>query len=83
MKTQVIDHSGVLMQVAYEPEEPITFVSVHVLDENYRPIGPNIMPLLDGMVVMLTSKEATPFFCTLSDECMESTRIKAMQPPSA
>jgi hypothetical protein len=79
MNTQIIDRSGVLMQVSYEegrpatpdaPAEPITFHSVFVLDGDYRPTGPDILPLLDGMTVMISPSEATPFFCTVDAELM-------------
>lgn len=37
---------------ATPPAQQITFSSIRVLDENYRPCGPNLVPLLDPMLVL-------------------------------
>lgn len=34
------------------PADQITFSSIRVLDENYRPCGPNLVQLLDPMLVL-------------------------------
>lgn len=56
MSQQVVERAGILLRVEFAkgppPNDEVTFSSIHVLDENYRACGPNLVPLLDPMLVL-------------------------------
>lgn len=61
MHTQVIERSGVMLQVEFVPpvsaDEVISFNSIRVLDGDYRPCGPNLVQLLDPLLVLSPEHE--------------------------
>lgn len=69
-QTQVVEYAGVMFRVEYEehPEDPITFYTVHVLDAAYRPVGPNLVALMDGMLIMTNATEAEPLLSRIAEE---------------
>lgn len=59
MTTQVVERAGILMRVDYViTNDEMQFNDVRVLDADYRPCGPNLVPLLDPMLVL---HEGAPF----------------------
>jgi hypothetical protein len=53
LQTQIVEHAGVLLWVEYDDVSPPTFNTVRVLDGEYRPVGPNLVPLLNDLVLIL------------------------------
>lgn len=52
MSKQLFEHAGVLLQVQYEVvHDEVVFESVHALDADYRPVGPDLTSLLDDMLI--------------------------------
>ena len=47
------DESGVMLHVEYDPEHPISFKTVRALDPEYKPVGPNLIPLLDNAYTII------------------------------
>ena len=55
--THIFELSGVLLNVQYSATKPdITFYSVHVMDGNYRCVGPDLMPMLHDTLVLTTPR---------------------------
>lgn len=55
----VYEHAGILLFVEYIKDRDITtFTNVRVVDILYRPIGPNLIPLLKEVIVL--DGEAVP-----------------------
>lgn len=50
----IFEHRGIYLRVDYEPTVPPTFNSVRVVDANYRPIGPDLQPLLHDTLLVTT-----------------------------
>lgn len=48
----IFEHRGVMLRVDYAEGAEPTFNDVRVLDANYRPVGPNLTPLLDNTLLM-------------------------------
>lgn len=55
--SHIFEHNDTLLLVNFvrEPDGVPTFKSVFVLDAEYKPVGPNLVPLLHD--VMLVSEE--------------------------
>lgn len=72
MLTKLVDHDGVLFHVQYHSPSvelgPI-IESIQVLDGDYRPIGPNLVYLLDKMFMLINEGEGTKFLSLVADEC--------------
>lgn len=50
----IYEHNGVLLDVEYEPATDASgpyFKGIHVMDVDYRPIGPDLRPLLMHVVI--------------------------------
>lgn len=47
------DESGVMLHVEYDPVPPLTFTSVRAIDPEYKPVGPDLTPLLDNMYTIV------------------------------
>lgn len=80
MHTQVVERAGVMLQVEFvppaSPEETITFYNIRVLDGDYRPCGPNLVQLLDPLLVLSSESEgAQPGDCGVVAERLLSTLI--------
>lgn len=55
---QYVEHAGVMMEVVFTPPAPeipaLEFLSVRVVDQNYRAVGPDLMPMLHQLLVIRT-----------------------------
>ena len=69
-KQHIHDHVGILLNITYTPHrvEGPTIHDVHVLDDNYRCVGPDLVPLLHGTLVLVAPGEATPFLSLVAEE---------------
>jgi hypothetical protein len=56
----IYEHAGVLLRVDYQTDQSgeHTFNSVRVLDERYRPVGPDLKPLLNDVLLTLSPASA-------------------------
>lgn len=45
----IFEHSGVMLSVDYEQGSPPLFRSVRVLGADYKPTGPDLLPLLHSV----------------------------------
>lgn len=54
MARHLFEHKGVILQVDYERLEDGTpdFQSIRTLGDDYRPVGPELRFLLDGLLVV-------------------------------
>ena len=61
MRHYIYDCAGVNLRVqyTYDSEQVFTFVDCHVLDCNYAPVGPDITPMLDKLIVLVTEDPPT------------------------
>jgi len=71
----VHENEGVLFEVWYDFHEDGThrFHSVQVLGPDYKPIGPNLAPMLDKMAVVMGA-EGTMFLSAVAEELPETTQ---------
>lgn len=53
MTTQIVEDSGVLLQVTYDvaSDGVVVLESVHALGTQYQPVGPDLIPLFDKMLI--------------------------------
>lgn len=70
MKQAVFERSGVLMEVKYEidPDGVPCIHSMRALGDNYQAVGPDLTAMLDGVAILLSETEATPFLSAVVDE---------------
>jgi hypothetical protein len=74
MSTQLIERAGIIMQVDFcYDKDGLIFESVHLLGDDYKPCGPNILAFLDDMIEMVAPDEAAPLLNQVKRE-LESGR---------
>jgi hypothetical protein len=77
----IYEHSGVLLLVDYDPEEPIAIHKVQVLDQEYKPTGPDLTHMLEEMLVLTDSTKETPeaarFLSLVTEEIHEHSAVTA------
>lgn len=54
----IFEHAGVMLDVQYQPGDPPTFQSVRVLGADYKPTGPNLLPLLHTTAILEMTADA-------------------------
>ena len=64
----ISDVNGVLFEVTYSGPPPVEIHSVHLLDVNYLPTGPDLTFLLHDVLVMTAEREAERFLSKLIEE---------------
>ena len=71
------EHGGQMLQVEYRMAKDgvPTIISIRALGSRFEPEGPNLLPLLLSMVVMLEPTTATPFLCLISESIHESRSV--------
>lgn len=78
MKSHIYEHAGVNFRVEYDvdADKCINFFSIHVMDANYRVVGPDLGPLLDGLLVLTstTPPEATPLLSEIARDINEERK---------
>ena len=78
MKSHIYEHAGVNLRVEYDVDanKCINFFSIHVMDANYRVVGPDLGPLLDGLLVLTstTPPEAAPFLSEIARDIYEERK---------
>lgn len=62
------DVNGVLFEVTYSGPPPVEIQSVHLLDVDYRPTGPDLTFLLHDTLVMTAKRDAERFLSKLIEE---------------
>lgn len=60
-----------MLHVDYEPGDEPVFNSIHVMDADYRPVGPNLFPLLHQTLVVDADPE-------VGDELEAQTFVSAI-----
>jgi hypothetical protein len=69
MPIHIFEHNGVLLQVDYFADtKPVTINSVHALGTDYKPIGPDLTPLLEEALVLTGATEAEHFLSLVAKE---------------
>lgn len=80
MKSAIVEREGAMLRVCFEPATPPelpTLLSVHVCDDQYRPVGPNIALMLSSTYVMSNLRpgpngeptaDATSFMSSIMEE---------------
>lgn len=70
MPSLVYESAGVNLRVEYSvaPDNIPVFESIRVLDGDYRPCGPELLPLLANLLYLHTPLEAESFLSVLSGE---------------
>lgn len=78
METTIQDHGGALFEVKFEmgADSVPTLHSMRVLDELYRPVGPNIADLMGAMFVMPLPGIMEPFLSQVSEQIHDSRGIE-------
>lgn len=68
----IFEHAGVLLQVDYSPTKPdVTFHTVHVLDTNYKAVGPDLTPLLHDLLLLIPPHGPTVEAMTMLSAILE------------
>ena len=74
MKT-IFEHAGIMLDVDYTPgadeDGGAIFNKIRVLGENYKPVGPDLIPLLMSSMIMtrgLPRPEASMFLAAIAGE---------------
>ena len=74
LTTQIVEISGTLLHVEYvvDSDGVTNFKSVRTLDRNYRPVGPDLTPLLHGALRVTATEghfaEAESFLSSIVTE---------------
>ena len=69
----VYEQNGVLFNVEYDPQAPITIHKVQVLGHDYKPTGPDLAQMLHEVLVLtdVDPPEATRFLSLVTEEISE------------
>lgn len=65
----IFEHAGVMLDVDYIPGNPPTFQSVKVLGADYKPTGPNLLPMLHTTAIVNADEtEAMRFLSAIVED---------------
>ena len=66
----IFDHAGVMFQAEYTRDGDGTpvFNGIHVLDEAYRPVGANLIPVFANLMMWITPGRVGPVMDPIIEE---------------
>lgn len=66
------EHNGVILLVTYDPEEPVTFHSIRALGADYKETGPELMPFMHDLLLMVEPLVAERLLSRIAEDIYAS-----------